>query len=244
MTFLQFLSISAHSGPNSAVRVELYAAARAHYVPRVSRGTLLWIALFAAIIVPFVLWGEAFEAYGASVLEDATPSLPLALTLVALLAGDLLLPIPSSLLAVGTGAVFGAIAGTALITVGLSIGAWIGYELGRSAGRAGIARWVEDTQRERLEAFAQKRGLGLLVALRAVPVLAEASAVVAGSSGMSRARSLLTMTLANLVIAAIYAIAGSLAASSGSLELAAMAGVGLPGLAMLLAAPLRTREAR
>lgn len=207
-----------------------------------SRATLLWIGLFAAIIIPFVIWGEHFEAYGASLLEDATPSAALAITLVALLAGDLLLPIPSSLLAVGTGAVFGIAGGTALITLGLSIGAWVGYEVGRSAGQAGIARWVEDAQRERLEAFAAKRGLGLLVALRAVPVLAEASVVVAGSSGMPRGRVLVGTTLANLVIATIYAAAGSIASDTGSLELAAMAGVGVPGLAMLLAAPLRARR--
>ena len=207
----------------------------------VSRAALLWVALFAAILVPVALWGEAFETYGATVIADATPSPTVALTLVALLAGDLVLPVPSSLLAVGTGAVFGIVGGTALITLGLSIGAWVGYEVGRSAGQAGIARWVDDAQRERLEAFATKRGLGLLVALRAVPVLAEASVVVAGSSGMPRGRVLVSTTLANLVIATIYAAAGSIASDTGSLELAAMAGVGVPGLAMLLAAPLRAR---
>lgn len=207
-----------------------------------SRGTLLLLALFAAILVPFALFGDAFDAYAAALLEGATPSVALAFVLVALLAGDLVLPVPSSLVAVGAGAVFGAVAGTVLVAVGLSLGAWVGYELGRSAGRAGVARWVDDAQRERLEAFAAKRGLALLVALRAVPVLAEASVVVAGSGGMPRARVLVTTTLANLVIGAIYAAAGSFAVSTGSLELAAMAGVGLPGLAMLLAAPLRTRS--
>lgn len=207
-----------------------------------SRGALLWIALFAAIIIPFAIWGDQFEAYGARLLHDATPSVALATTLVALLAGDLVLPVPSSLLAVGTGAVFGIVGGTALITLGLSIGAWVGYEVGRSAGQAGVARWVDDAQRERLEAFAAKRGLGLLVALRAVPVLAEASVVVAGSSGMPRGRVLLSTTLANLMVATIYAAAGSIASDTGSLELAAMAGVGVPGLAMLIAAPLRAQR--
>lgn len=209
------------------------------HTPVVSRGKLLWVALFAAILVPFAIWGDAFEALGASLLEDATPSPTLALILVALLAGDLVLPVPSSLLAVGVGAVFGTVAGGALVTVGLSLGAWIGYELGRSAGRAGVSRWVEDAQRERLEAFAQRHGLALLVATRAVPVLAEASVVVAGTSGMPRARVLLVTTLANAVIATIYAAAGSIAANAGSMELAAMAGVGIPGLAMLLTARLR-----
>lgn len=204
-------------------------------------GALLWIALFAAILIPFAIWGDTFEAYGASLLDSATPSVTLALILVALLAGDLVLPVPSSLLAVGVGAVFGTATGTAIITVGLSVGAWIGYELGRSAGRAGVSRWVDDAQRERLEAFGRKHGLGLLVALRAVPVLAEASVVVAGTSGMPRARVLGASTAANLVIALIYAAAGSLASDSGSLELAAMAGVGLPGLAMLLSVRLRRR---
>lgn len=206
-----------------------------------TKGRLLWIALFAAILVPFALWGDAFEAYGASLLQNARPSLTLALTLVGLLASDLLLPIPSSVLAVGTGAVFGTAMGALLVALGFTLGAWIGYEVGRSAGRAGVSRLVDDAQRERLEAFAAEHGAGLLVAMRAVPVLAEASVVVAGSSGMSRGRVLLTTTAANVVIAIIYSAAGSLAADAGSLELAAMAGVGIPGLAMLATARFRRR---
>ena len=58
----------------------------------------------------------------------------LALTLVGLLASDLLLPIPSSVLAVGTGAVFGTAMGALLVALGFTLGAWIGYEVGRSAG--------------------------------------------------------------------------------------------------------------
>lgn len=206
-----------------------------------TKSALLWVALFAAILVPFALWGDTFEAYGAALLAEATPSLSLALILVGLLAGDLVLPIPSSLLAVGVGAVFGLVAGTAIVTVGLSLGAWVGYELGRSAGRAGVSRWVDDAQRERLEAFGAKHGLGLLVALRAVPVLAEASVVVAGTSGMSRTRVLGATAAANLAIALVYAAAGSIAADLGSLEIAAMASVGIPGLAMLLSARIRRR---
>lgn len=206
-----------------------------------TKGRLLWIALFAAILVPFVLWGDRFESYGASLLENATPSPALGFTLVALMASDLLLPVPSSLIAVGTGAVFGTVVGAALVAVGFTLGAWIGYEVGRSAGRAGVKRWVDDEQRERLEAFATKHGVGLLVAMRAVPVLAEASVVVAGSSGMPRGRVVLVTTAANVVIAAVYAAAGSVATDAGSLELAAMAGVGIPGVAMLLAARFRGR---
>ncbi len=204
-----------------------------------TKSALLWVALFAAILVPFALWGDAFEAYGAALLAEATPSLSLAIVLVALLAGDLVLPVPSSLLAVGVGAVFGLVAGATIVTLGLSLGAWVGYELGRSAGRAGVSRWVDDAQRERLEAFAAKHGLGLLVALRAVPVLAEASVVVAGTSGMSRPRVLAATAALNLAIAFGYAAAGSIAADLGSLELAAMASVGIPGLAMLLSTRIR-----
>ena len=204
-----------------------------------TRGHLLWVALFAAILVPFALWGDAFEAYGASLLDDAGPSAGLAITLIILLASDLVLPIPSSVLAVGTGAVFGTVAGAALIAVGFTLGAWVGYEVGRSAGRAGVKRWVADAQRERLDAFAAEHGAGLLVAMRAVPVLAEASVVVAGSSGMPRGRVLLVTTLANVVIALVYAAAGSVAVDTGNLELAAMAGVGIPGLAMLATARFR-----
>ncbi|MBV1857953.1 MAG: VTT domain-containing protein, partial [Nannocystaceae bacterium] len=168
---------------------------------------LLWIALFAAILIPFALWGDDFEAYGASLLDHAAPSTSLAVVLIALLAADLVLPVPSSILAVGVGAVFGTALGTAIVAVGLSLGAWVGYELGRSAGQAGVSRWIDDAQRQRLETFARKHGVALLVALRAVPVLAEASVVVAGTSRMPRARVLVVTTAANLAVALVYATA-------------------------------------
>ncbi|MEM6296555.1 MAG: VTT domain-containing protein [Myxococcota bacterium] len=202
---------------------------------------LLSLALLASIVVPFIIWGDAIEAYSTGLLEGAAPSPVLASILIALLAGDLVLPVPSSIVAVGAGAVFGALVGAGIVAVGFSLGAWVGYELGRSAGRSGVARWVDDPQRERLEEFMARHGVGLLVALRAVPVLAEASVVVAGAAGMARRRVLLATTGSSIVLALVYALAGQWAADAGSLEGAAMASLGIPGLAMLLARRLRTR---
>ncbi len=195
----------------------------------------LAFGLLVAIVGPFLVWGSSIEAWAHAMLDTQDPGWTLAAIAVALLASDLLLPVPSSVVAVAAGVAFGALSGTALVTVGLTLGSWVGYELGRSGGRAGIRRWVPDDQRLRLERFMQRHGLGLLVALRAVPVLAEASVVVAGAGGLRRARVLGVTAAANVVLGALYAGFGAWAANAEQLEIAAMASLGGPGLAMLLA---------
>jgi uncharacterized membrane protein YdjX (TVP38/TMEM64 family) len=102
---------------------------------------------------------------------------------VCLLIADVILPVPSSLIMIGNGALFGIVLGTLLSLMG-SLGAGIaGYLLGHSSSSlaARLLRPEELAQARRLLA---KYGMLAIILTRPIPLLAETTAIVAGMSEM------------------------------------------------------------
>jgi membrane protein DedA with SNARE-associated domain len=150
-----------------------------------------------------------------------------------LLAVDILLPVPSSLVSTALGAVLGWSGGFLVSTLGLTAACWLGYRLGGSAGRGAARRLIPERDLAWLEAAAERWGSGVIVLFRAVPALAETSAIFAGMSRMRPGRFLLLATLANAGISAVYAAVGAYSATVDSFLLAFAGAVLLPGLALL-----------
>src|SRR5204862_2280684 len=73
-----------------------------------------------------------------------------ALTVMALLAADLFLPIPSSFVMLLSGAAFGVWWGALVSLIGSVGGEWLGFELVRRYGRRASARLVGDDEIARL----------------------------------------------------------------------------------------------
>ena len=95
-----------------------------------------WIAvLLAAILIPFFLYEEPINAWVQGFLmQDDAPWLVSAI-LAGLLAADLILPIPSSVLSTAAGYLLGLWAGSVVTWAGMTSGCLIGYGLGATAGR-------------------------------------------------------------------------------------------------------------
>lgn len=180
-----------------------------------------WLAalsvVLVAIIVPFLLFEDRILAWIPWLLEAlrARPAVGASL-LVALMAGDVVLPVPSSLVSVSAGAAFGWRAGAAMIWLGMTLGCLFGYALGGSAGRLLMVRLVGEAELARARGlFADAGPLGLVVT-RAVPVLAEASLLAAGAARMPFASFLISTSLANAAVAIAYALVGAAAAGAQS----------------------------
>jgi uncharacterized membrane protein YdjX (TVP38/TMEM64 family) len=203
---------------------------------RLRRGALWSAALLALILLPFWLFGEAVEALVADILRRETGRLLLAGFGVLALAADVLLPVPSSLVATALGALFGGAMGTLLSAVGLTLGCGLGYWLGRQAGRSFAARHPGPDD-PLISSLLERHGAVVLVVCRGVPVLAEASVIAAGVLGMAASRFFLATTLANIGIGATYAALGT-TALTGFLAAAL-----LPVLLFGLAAAVRRRIA-
>ncbi len=147
---------------------------------------------------------------------------------VGLLVADVVVPVPSSLVMVAHGALFGVVGGGVLSLAGAVGAAMVGFVLGRR-GSGVLARVVPASERLRADALIQRWGVLAVIVSRPVPVLAEAVAIMAGASTMRAGTLAFGAAVGALPGAVLYAVAGALAVGFAS------AAVGF-GVVMVLAA--------
>lgn len=173
------------------------------------------------------------EALGVPLLTDPTPwmdragALPAALG-VGLLVVDVALPIPSSLVMITHGALFGLVLGTALTLLGAMGAALLGFAVGRRGGRL-LDRFVSAAERERADRLLERWGTLAVLVTRPVPILAETTVLMAGASRMGWRELAAAALVGSVPQALLYAAAGALGASFES-------SAALLGLALLIAA--------
>lgn len=131
---------------------------------------------------------------------------------VALLAGDALLPVPSSIVMVLHGALYGPVTGAAFSLAGRVGAAAVGFGLGRRGGPL-LERYVGDDERARAERLLARWGALGIVASRPVPLVAETVMVLAGASRMRWPVAMAAALVGSLPEVVVYALAGSAAAS-------------------------------
>lgn len=154
-----------------------------------------------------------------------------AAVLVGLLAADLFLPIPSSLVMVLSGAAFGVAGGSALSLVGSVGGEWLGFELVRRYGVTASRRIVGDDELARMRAMMARHGAAAVVVTRALPVVMETMSVVAGLSAMSRWTFLASSLIGTLPVVVVYAYAGAVSRATSSVAPAVIMLVAVAGAA-------------
>lgn len=172
--------------------------------------------LTLAIVLPFLLWGERAETWVAQFLRNESSLWLLAAAIFLLLAADIFLPIPSSVVATASGAFLGIGLGTIASAAGLTAGVLAGLLIGRRYGRPACRAFVGPQEYDRLERYFRSHGNLILVLMRPVPVLAEASVISAASLGVEIKSAMTYTTLANLGVAFAYACLGAWAAGRGT----------------------------
>jgi uncharacterized membrane protein YdjX (TVP38/TMEM64 family) len=145
--------------------------------------------LAVLVIAPFVLFGARIEAWAHALLLDRRPTglAPRALC-VALLASDVVLPVPSSVVSTAAGLWWGLWEGAALSTLGMQLGSWLGYALGMRA--TALRRWVGEDEAERLHRAFARHGEWIVVTLRPVPVPVDPADASEGREASGRRRIL------------------------------------------------------
>jgi uncharacterized membrane protein YdjX (TVP38/TMEM64 family) len=130
---------------------------------------------------------------------------------VALLIADVVLPVPSSLVMIAHGALFGIWTGTLLSLIG-SVGCSLaGFAMGR-AGREKVRRFVTDAEYARASRLLDRWGMAGIVATRPVPILAEVMSIIAGTTPSMSWWQITISSIAGCLPPAIaYAIAGHMA---------------------------------
>lgn len=177
-------------------------------------------ALFAGLMMAsfFALFGLA-AALDLPLLADpgpwlAEPGWVAALAGVGLLIADVVLPVPSSLVMIANGALFGVAAGSALSLAGSLGAALAGFALGRR-GSAFVARFLPEDERRRASSLFTRWGDLAIVLSRPVPILAETVAVLAGASPLGWGRMAAAALAGSLPAAVVYAVTGATAATLG-----------------------------
>jgi uncharacterized membrane protein YdjX (TVP38/TMEM64 family) len=211
---------------------------------RALKYALFTATLLAIVIVPFVLFGASLEAWTLGLVDASRSALFIAAAGTLLLASDVLLPVPSTVVAAGLGAMLGAPLGVLATAIGLTIGCAIGYGLGRYLGHDFAARELGATDFAYLSGLLDRYGLPFLAVCRPVPVLAEASVIAAGVMGMRASGVLLVTSLANLGFAGVYAGLGAAAAGTAGFVAAFAASLAIPGGALLAAKLIREGSGR
>ena len=157
--------------------------------------------LFEALHIPFftdTTWVESNRGISAALIG------------VALLIVDVFLPVPSSLVMVAHGALFGVWMGTLLSMVGQMGAACLGSAVGRAGGPL-MERMVSPEEKARADRFMRRWGALGIVISRPIPLFAETVAIMAGVSRVPWARVAVAAALGSLPPALLYAFTGAFA---------------------------------
>lgn len=182
-----------------------------------------YLLVMAALIAGFTILFVIVEALRVPLLSDPTPWMQhggvLAAALgVGLLILDVLLPVPSSLVMVAHGALFGVIVGTLLSLSGSLGAALFGFAIGRRGGKI-LERLVTPAERARANNLLARWGALAIIITRPIPLLAETVAIMAGASSLGWGTVTLASVAGSLPPALLYAITGAAASNFQSTSL-------------------------
>lgn len=146
--------------------------------------------------------------------QDTSP-IWISAIVAALLFADLFIAVPTLTVIILAGFFLGPVLGAVAAIIGLSLAGIGGYGLSRRYGHYMLNLLIKqpDKRQELKETF-QKHGTIVILLARAVPILPEVSACMAGLTGMAFAKFLLIWW----VSAIPYAVAASYAGSISTLE--------------------------
>ena len=175
-----------------------------------------YVAFAGAVFALFATTWLVVEALGVPLLVDPEATLDrggmqAAAVGFGLLVADAVLPVPSSVVMIVLGSLYGAPIGIALSLAGRTAMALVGFGLGRRSER--VMERIRPADREWAEELLERRGALAIVLSRPLPLLAETVMVLAGASPMPWRRAALAALVGSLPEAVAYGLAGSLAAS-------------------------------
>jgi uncharacterized membrane protein YdjX (TVP38/TMEM64 family) len=192
---------------------------------------LLAALLVGLLLIPFFLFEARFNALAMQITGSGLSRWVAAAGIFTLLALDIFLPVPSSIVATAAGVLLGLVQGAAIVWAGMMAGCLLGYIVGVRAW--GAARWVVGPDSlSRAEDLMRRYGDLAIVVCRPVPVLAEASVVFAGIARAPVQRFAWLTGFSNLGIAIAYSAVGALSMRIDSFLVAFLGALLLPGVAI------------
>jgi len=174
---------------------------------------VLWFLLMAAgVLVIWGIWGGSWTGqftFAGSVIWLEGGGSWAWLTGISLLVGDLVLPVPGTLVISALGYIYGVLLGGLIAAVGLVLAGLLGYGAGRLCGERFARRWLGERDYEMGKRLFG-RGGGWAVALsRALPVLPEVISCTAGLVRMPIRRFAVALICGSLPMGFLFAAIGN-----------------------------------
>lgn len=186
---------------------------------------LFWLFLGVALLIllPFLIWGDWFE-------QAFSPAGALAwlescrgwawLAGIGLLTADIVLPLPSTPLMSALGIIYGTAGGGLISAAGSFLSGTIAWAACRKFGQRAAARLLGPGEQARAERiFAGAPGAWLVAVSRALPLLPEVIACLAGLTRMPARRFLPALACGCLPVGFLFAWIGASGRESPGLAL-------------------------
>lgn len=198
-----------------------------------------YISLFVFIsfftIATFVIFEQAGITFE-GVLNNHSSKLIAAFVSVLLLGIDVILPIPSSVIMVSNGVLFGFVLGGFLSVVGGLLSSVVGYLIGAKSKRW-AAKLLGGRDDEKAEQFLEKYGYIAIIVSRPIPILAESVSILSGTSGLDFKRVVVNSIIGLVPISFIYSLTGAYSTSLDSAVYAFLLNIGIAGLIWFITRP-------
>lgn len=198
---------------------------------------LLWfIAISGLVLGVWLLWGEHWEQHftlngAAEWMKQAGPWAWAAG--MGLLAADLVLPVPGTVVMSALGLVYGAPLGGFFAAAGSILAGLCGYGLGRLIGERAARKLLGDRDFERGRILFSRGGGWVIALSRAIPILPEALSCTAGLVRMPFHRFLAALACGSIPVGFLFAWIGAVGRDARGWAIAFSFGV--PALLWLVA---------
>ena len=141
---------------------------------------------------------------------------------IALIWGDVVLPIPQTTVITALGIIYGTLLGGLLGTVGLVTGGLLGYVLMLTSARRYAQRFVEPKSLHKMERLFERSGVWAIVLTRSLPYsVPEAMVFLAGLAGMPMRKFTTALIIGSVPTAFAFAALGARCEDEPILALAA-----------------------
>ncbi|HEY1120832.1 MAG TPA: VTT domain-containing protein [Haloferula sp.] len=173
---------------------------------------ILWfIGISAIVLVTWLIWGgsweQSFTLQGSVAwLEKAGPWGWAAG--IGLLAADLVLPVPGTVVMSALGYVYGVAIGGLVASVGCITAGVLGYGVGRLIGEKAARRWLGEMDFEKGKLLFARGGGWMVAVSRSLPILPEAISCTAGLVRMPFGRFLVSLICGSLPVGYLFAWIG------------------------------------
>ncbi|WP_416864960.1 MAG: TVP38/TMEM64 family protein [Imperialibacter sp.] len=199
----------------------------------------LFLALAAIVLISFFIWGdplmETFSMEGSVNWLSQYGSWAWAMGIV-LLMGDLLLPLPATLVMSALGYIYGPVVGGLISAAGSFITGSFGYWLCRLMGEKAAIKLLGAKDYEKGKKLSGKIGGWVVVLSRWLPVFPEVISCMAGMVRMNATHFHLALASSAIPMGFVFAFIGS--AGTENPTIAVILSAGLPPLIWLAIRPI------